>query len=261
MQRSAGRGSCLRLLRRLLSAALIVSICAAGVASARVSRTDAAATHAYLRATLALRRANAAAGSAVLNAVDALAQTIREECPDVLQDEPRETESGGEISIEVADAIFGTAERVDHAANERFYKTVRRLRWSNPRLTKLLHELALEQAEQSGVPPPPLCADLKFWVASGYTTTSTATKQYLRRLDEISAITTITAEPHEKPFEDFLQPERLIAHRLSRYENETDRLLAKEVFPSKEASTSPAEAPFIEAINRVYQALGTNKQP
>jgi hypothetical protein len=250
-----------QVLLRLLSATAIASVCSAGVASAHVSATDAAATHAYLESRLALRRAEAAHASAELNAVDALAETVKAECPAVLQDEP-ESASGGEISIELADAIFGAAERVEYAAVERFYKTVQRLRWSNPRLTKLLHDLALEQAEQSGVPAPPLCADLKFWVGSGYTATSATTKHYLQRRNEISAITTIAPEPHEKPFEDFLQPERLIAHRLSRYEDHTDRLLAKKALPSKEASsTSPAEAPFVEAVGRVYEMLGAKRRP
>ncbi|HEY7933068.1 MAG TPA: hypothetical protein VID48_04515, partial [Solirubrobacteraceae bacterium] len=239
-----------QVLLSLLSASAIASVCPAGAASAHVSGTDAAATHAYLESRLALRHAEAVHASAELDAVDALAESVKAQCPAVLKDEP-ESASGGEISIELADAIFGAAERVGHTVAERYYKTVRRLRWSNPRLTKLLHDLALEQAEQSGVPAPPLCADLKFWVGSAYTATSATTKHYLQRRNDISAITTIAPEPHEKPFEDFLQPGRLIAHRLSRYEDHTDRLLAKKVFPSKEASsTSPAEAPFVEAVGR-----------
>jgi hypothetical protein len=155
---------------------------------------------------------------------------------------------GIEISLELPDAIFGAAERVEHAADERFYKTVRRLRWSSPRLTKRLHDLALEQTEQSGVPAPPLCADLRFWVASGYTATSAATKHYLQRWNVISAIG--------------IEPEPQTARRLSGYENDADRLLAEKVFPSQEASsTSPAEAPFVEAVNRVFEVLGTKKRP
>jgi hypothetical protein len=236
-----------QVLLRLLLAAAIASVCPVGVASAHVSTTDAAATQAYLEARLALRRAEAAHASAELHAVDALAETVKAECPAVLQDEP-ESASGGEISLELQDAIFGATERVEHAADERFYRTVRRLRWSNPRLTKLLHDLALEQAEQSGVPAPPLCADLRFWVGSDYTATSTATKHHLQRWNAISAIG--------------IEPEPKTAHRLSRYEDKADQLLAKKVFPSKEASsTSPAEAPFVEAVGRVYEMLGTKKRP
>jgi hypothetical protein len=40
------------------------------------------------------------------------------------------------------------------------------------------------------------------------------------------------------------------------------QLLAREAFPSREASsTSPAEAPFVEAVGRVYEVLGTKKRP
>lgn len=232
----------------LLSAAAIASVCPVGPASAQVSETDAAATHAYLKARLALRRAEAADLSAETSAVNALAEAVKGECQDVLQDEPKSA-SGGETSIELSDAIFGAAELVEHPADERFYKTVRRLRWSSPRLTKLLRGLALEQAEQAGAPAPPLCADLRFWVGSGYTTTSAATQDYLQRRSEISAIARIEPQPR-------------IAHRLSRYEDRADRLLAKTVFPSKEpSSTSPAEAPFVEAIGRVYDVLGTKNRP
>lgn len=239
----------------LLSAATIACICPTGIASAHVSATDAATTHAYLEARLALKRAEAAHASAEVNAIDALAKTVKAKCPDVLQHAGPYIDTdealhpvGTDISLELADAIFGAGERVEHAAAERLYRTVQRLRWSSSRLTKRLHDLALEQAEQFGLPTPPMCADLKFWVGSDYTATTAATKHYLQRFNEISAIGG--------------ELESQTARRLSSYEDNADRLLAKKVFPSKEASsTSPAEARWVEAINRVYEALGTNKRP
>jgi len=238
----------------LLSAAAIASIWPAGVASAHVLATDAAATHAYLEARLALQHAEAAHLSAEANAIDALAETVKRECPDVLQhagpymDTDNELHPvGSEITLELAQAIPVAGEQVEHATREGFYKTVQRLRWSNPGLTKRLHDLALEGVEQSRLPTPPLCADLKFWVASDYTATSTATKHYLQHFNEISAIG-VESQPQT-------------ARRLSSYENNADRLLAKKVLPKEPSSTSPAEAPFVEAVNRVYEVLGTKNRP
>ncbi len=243
-----------KVLLRLLSAAAIASVCPAGVASAHVSATDAAATHAYLEARLALRRAEATHLSAETNAVDALAQTVKTECPAVLQHAGSYIDSndelhpvGSEISLELAQAIPVAGERVEHATRERFYKAVQRLRWSNPGLTKRLHDLALEGVEQSGLPTPPLCADLKFWVGSDYTATSAATKHYLQRFNEISGIG-VESRPET-------------ADRLSSYEDKVDRLLAKKVLPKTPSSSSPEEAPLVEAENRVYEVLGTKWRP
>ena len=243
-----------KVLLRLLSAAAIVSVCPAGVASAQVSPTDAGATHAYLEARLALRHTEAAHLSAETNAVDALAQTVKTECPDVLQHAGSYIDSddelhpvGTEIWLELAQDIPAAGERVEHATRERFYKAVQRLRWSSPGLTKRLHDLALEGVEQSGLPTPPLCADLKFWVGSDYTATSAATKHYLQRFDEISGIG-VESRPE-------------IARRLSSYEDKADRLLAKKVLPKEPSSSSPAEAPRVEAENKVYEVLGTKLRP
>jgi hypothetical protein len=240
------------------------SVIAVVAASGHASANDAAATHSYLEARLVAQRMPAGHSPAEPSAIGALAEGVKVECPGVLHAEPESARNGltgGEISREISDAIFGASERVGHAADERFYKSVRRLRWSNPRLTKLLHDLALEQAEQSGIPAPPLCADLKFWVASRYTATTAATKRYLHRHDVISGIATIAPEPGEKPFEDFLESDRLVAHRLARYEDPADRLLAKKVFPSKNASfTGPAGKQFLAAFAKVDEALGRHKE-
>lgn len=235
----------------MLLAVVVAGASFAGVAYGHLSATDAAATHAYLEARLALGRAHAAHLSLEARSIDVLAGAIRAECPDVLQHEPesaRTNAAGDEISLELQDAIFGAGERAEHGADQRFYATVRSLRWSNGPLTRRLHALALEQAQQSKLPAPALCADLRFWVESGYTATSPATKHYLKRWSAISAIA-IESEPQT-------------ARRLAGYEDHADRLLAQRVLPPREpSSSSPAEVPFVEAVNRAFGALGAKERP
>ncbi len=241
-------------------------MCLVSPALARVKASDARATHDYLEARIALdREAGADHGMADLKAITALEARVKAECPGVLVGAPlrgkgEKTKSGSEVSSELLSAIFGAAEKVEHPEEARFARIVRRLRWSNPKLTKLLRSLALERAEQSGIAPPDLCADLKFWVASNYTIVSAGTKRYLHRLSVVSSITLIESEPNE-PVGDFFDLTALVAHRLKPYEDHADRVLAKQALPPRAKLTNPAVKPLLEAVGGVYAALENPPAP
>jgi hypothetical protein len=245
----------------------LAAIMASGTpALARVTASDAAATHAYLEARISLRRAPGVTESTELQAIAALEAHLKTECPDVLAGAPphvkgeRTNPSVGEISSELVSAGFGAAEHVQYPSYERFAKTVRRLRWSNPRLTRLLRSLALEQAEQSAIPTPNLCSDLKSWVASGYTGVSAGTKAFLHRRSVVSSITQIESEPHE-PVSYIFNLNGLVAHRLKPYEDHADRLLARKALPAQVNLTGPAFGRFLEAVGKVFVALGSTPAP
>ena len=252
-----------RRMRRLGGLVLftLVALVPGAPAFARASASDAAATHAYLEARIALNRAQTATEPAYLNAIDALAAKVKAECPAVLAGAPRHVKgektnpSELEISLELAAVTFGAGEHLERAADVRFESTVRRLRWSNPRLTLLLRSLAIEQAEQSAIPPPDLCSDMKFWVASGYTATSAGTKLFVHRHDVVSSITQIEYEPNE-PAGNFFRLDALVAYRLKPYENHADRVLARKALPPEPKTGDPAVTPFFEAAAGVYAALG-----
>jgi len=224
------------------------------------------ATHAYLEARIALQRTSAADGTANLKTYAALAAQIRAECPGVMAGSPPHVkgEKLNQASMamldEVLSATFGAAEHLQHPADERFTRTVRRLHWSNPRLTKLLHSLALEQDEQAAIPAPDLCPDLKFWVASGYTAISPATKQLLHRHDVVSSITRIEPEPHESLLNAF-NLDALVKHRLKPYEDHADQRLARRAFPHEVKLINPRAKPFLEAIGAIFEALGREPTP
>jgi hypothetical protein len=256
-------------MRRLGWTCLVIPaaiLCSSTPAAARVSASDAVATHAYLEATIALQRAPGVTDSAELQAIGALEAQVKSECPDVLAGAPphvkgeKTSQSEAEISSELLSAVLGAAEHIQYPADERFAKTVRRLHWSNLRLTRLLRSLALEQAEQSAIPPPDLCADLKSWVASGYTTVSAGTKVFLHRHTVVSSITVIESEPHE-PLGDIFNLNALVAHRLKPYEDRADERLARQAFPPEGKITSPVLSPFLEAMDKVFAALGRTTAP
>lgn len=230
-------------------------------ALARVSTSDAAATHAYLKAVIALNHASGEAAPAGIKAIEALATQVQSECPDVLAGAPphvkgeKTNKSRSEAVEEIAAATFGVAEHLEHPAHSRFASAVKRLHWSNPRLTRLLRSLAREQADQSAIPAPELCPDMKFWVASGFTATSTGTHGLLHRLQVVSSITQIEVEPHEPPGNAF-NLTALVAYRLKPYEDQRDRALARKALPPESSLTPPQVKPYLEALAKVEAALG-----
>jgi len=259
-QRPRGRLLCLLLLT------LAAGACSPTAAGARVAAKDAAATHAYLDARIALNRAQAATDGAYLNAIDALAATVKAECPGVLIGATprvkgeRTNQSEFEVSQEIPAATFGAGDTLEHPADARFASAVRHLRWSDPRLTRLLRSLATEQAEQSAIPPPDLCSDMKFWVASDYRTTSPGTRRFVHRHEVVSSITQIESEPNE-PVSLLFNVDALVAHRLKPYENHADRVLSRTALPREGTITGPALTTLFDAIASVYAALGRTPAP
>jgi hypothetical protein len=254
---------------RILVACVTAWVCFVLPASAgaRIFPGDRAATHAYLQAVLAERRATATAGSASIAATEALAAQVKRECPGVLagapphsKDEPV-SDATREIDGEIVDATFGAAERVVHPILETFDRTVSRLRWSSRKLTRLLRSLAREAAVQSGIPTPDLCSDLRYWVASGYTKLSAGTVAYEREHSVADSITLLEPEPHE-PTEDIFNTTALIRDRLKPYEDHRDKALAHKAFPPSSTLTDPRLKPLLEALSSVNAALGrTPAQP
>ncbi len=253
----------------LLLIALAAMACLDAPASARITASDAAATRAYLEARIALQRTAMSDEPSELKAIAALEAQVKAECPDVLTGAPprvkgeKTNQSEYEISDELLIAGFGAGGHVEHPADVRFARTVRRLRWSNSKLTRLLRSLAIEQAEQSAISLPNLSSDMKFWVASGYTTVSPGTKAFLHRFAVVSSMTVIESEPHE-PVSDFLHPNALVAHRLKPYENHADRLLAVKALPPEPKLTElsyPGLKPLVEAVGKVFVALGRSPTP
>jgi hypothetical protein len=230
-------------------------------AAARVSPRDVAATHRYLLAQIALRRAQAQQASAALGVWQAMAARIEGECPHILAGTPLAgptppTEVPGDfadrqLEFELGFAVLIAPEPLQHANDTRFYETVKRLRWSSRALTGTLHALALQSVRQSEVPAPDLCSDLRYWVASGYLLYSPATQHFDHEVEGIIAMAPIELQEGDPKG---LDAEQLIARRLRRYEGPADRRLARHAFPP--ARKTPAEGPVLEALEKIYAALG-----
>ncbi|HEX4435363.1 MAG TPA: hypothetical protein VH061_01085 [Solirubrobacteraceae bacterium] len=231
---------------------------------AAVRPGDASATHAYLLAKLRLQREGTGSGEAGLDAVRGLAEQLHTECPGILtgtplagpEEAPDRVDS--ELSKEIADDALNADETLNRLPDTRFYATVKRLRWSNRKLTRLLHDLALESVRLSEIPAPDICADIRYWVASGYSGLSAGTIRVVHEDDVANSTATIEVEPKEK--EGLFDSEEVVRHRLRRYENRSDRRLDVRAFPFKKLIGNPkfeaALATYFRAVEQVFSSLG-----
>ncbi|MGO9320006.1 MAG: hypothetical protein ACLQBY_04260 [Solirubrobacteraceae bacterium] len=226
------------------AAAVVVAIflaLSASTALAQVSSGDATATRIYLQEHYAATRAEVKDFSVAIAAVDALGKQLQTECPGVLANAPTPAQgaklssSETEIDEEETATVFGVAEHTEYPRRRSFARAVSGLRWSNGALTRLVHAYAAAEVAHAEVPPPDLCADLRTWVSSGYQTVSAGTETYLHREAVLSQETDGVEE--------------VIARKLTRYENQADRRIARQI-ASLEKSTTPT------FLNRFLAALG-----
>jgi hypothetical protein len=238
-----------------LAAALLVclalSACGAASASALAGKRNVAVTHAYLNARYLEVRANGPAYRAGIKAIEGLATKVRAECPGVLAAAPnRHTQPEQEVFEEVFAVVVHMPEHAEHAAIARFAHTVRRLRWRDRALTRLVHAYAARLAAQSAVQPPNLCADLNAWARSGYTATTAATKNYLRQLS-------VFGTPGVKLGARPQAPAKRIARMLSRYEDRAGKAILRRIRALEAQQQRVAKNIFPIAAAEVTQALHT----
>lgn len=184
---------------------------------------DRAATLQYLRAKLSYEKAVVAAAPASREAVEALADRLGSECPNLatgikemfrsaigkLQSLPyqrREAEDHrrqqwDHLTTEERWTVGLTRSGPYRQAALAFAKTVESLRWSDRDVTAFEHANAQAMEwEVNGGTPLPVCADIEAWVQSGYTTLSPTTEAFVhardvadRPLDRVIARTSFAA--------------------------------------------------------------------
>jgi hypothetical protein len=169
-----------RLAATLLALAALALTPAAALASshrparARGGSPDSAATRAYVKANYTLvsvARANLAAAQA---AITSLGATVAGECPLVAVDAPQNHEAE-QLSNEVVGALEVAAYQPDKTSMVAFAHTIRGLHWSNRRLTHMVDTYATKLEGFATLAAPNICADVKAWAATGYSTLPAST--------------------------------------------------------------------------------------
>jgi hypothetical protein len=219
-----------------------LSLCSASA----LATSNREATRSYLEADFALARAQATAYAADVTALDELTKRVGAECPGVAAHAPHEGRELEEMEVETATATIMVEFAPIREQRVRFVHVGRTLRWSNGKLTALVHRIVSAHAELL-LAPPNLCADWKGWVASGYSKLTPGSRGFLH------AIPVITAGYGEGEGESLTEK---ISRLLAPYESREDRKLEGAIRRSERAET-PAQMEAIgHADENVAVALG-----
>jgi hypothetical protein len=230
----------------VLSLAIGLSLCPARALAAVGNRE---ATRSYLEANLALAHAQAAAYAADVTALNELAKRVGAECPGVAAHAPHEGHELEELEVETATATIMVQFAPIRQQLVHFVHVGRSLRWSNGKLTALVHRI-VSTYDELLLAPPNLCADWKGWIASGYAKLTPGSRRFL------DAIPVITAGYGEGEGESSTEK---ISHLLSPYENREDRKLEGAIRRSERGET-PAQMEAIgHATESVLVTLGLQK--
>ena len=198
-------------------------------APAAVPTRDVVATGAYLRAQDADALEMTAELNASVAALEGRSDAIARECPAVLTYAPRDeafAEFGEETIAILSDAFIGPW----RATQLRTSKTIGALRWSNRKLTRLVHRLAAEERGLATITLPDVCGEIATWKASDYAALPESVSRFFAVKESIESERYLgpSEELREAAIRRMLRPydspaDRRIAEHLAHLEAEIDR--------------------------------------
>lgn len=221
-------------LMRWLLPLLVMLPLAVAPSPALASSQDVAATHAAIVAGNALARAGVAGINLAQSKIDSFNRKLARECPGVGNGTP-ETGASQPMSYEVAVALWSIAYGSVAGPIHTFAKAISALHWTSSRINRIAHTFVSNLTALATIPLPDLCADVRAWSASGFTTIP----PHVAELDH-----------HVEAIELPEDPWRLLAP----YERPGDKGLVAYI---KRAEARIAEAEFVLGQKDWYLVLGT----
>lgn len=228
-----------------LACAVCVCVLTPSLAAGGVD--DAAATRAYLRAYYVYERGIEGDVTAAVNAIRTHAIEIAGECPYVLTYAPRDAafdELGEEVdatlylagAAEMRPAMLGLANAIAH------------LRWSDRKLTRLVHAEALEEKAFAMLASPNVCADIAGWRETAYATLPAGATRFLARLNAIESLSFVGFTEETR--------EAMIMRLLNRYEGRSARRVVKRTERIEAQIGNRIQAARAVALKKLATALG-----
>jgi hypothetical protein len=230
--------------------AYAVCVCLLTPCLAAAGVDDLAATRAYLRASYAYERSvsrQAAAGEA---AVDARASQIAGECPSALTYAPRD-EAFGEVGEEIGatlNTLYWVGAPTLRAPTLRLVGEIAHLRWSDRKLTRLVHAQAAEERASTTIALPDVCADIAGWRGSAYATLPPDAIRFLSRMRAIESLSFVGFTEESR--------EAIVSRLLRRFEGARERGDARRLERLEAKVDARAEAAEAVAQAKLAVALG-----
>jgi hypothetical protein len=187
-------------------------------ASAMARSEDVSATHAFLLATSHYEEAELSNLPQTIEAREAVAARISGECPGILTNAPpheevfgfglvgpksigpvsqgpsraraegerhRQSRQLSDLKDELSFALDDSRTQPDREAVVALIGALTPLKWRNPEITLLVQTIAATAKEELESPAPPVCADMRSWVASGYKTLTPVSREIESRSEAL----------------------------------------------------------------------------
>jgi hypothetical protein len=167
-------------------AAILTVLLAIAVVPAEAGATsrDLASTHAYLVASYRALHATVSTWSSVEASIHRLDLRLHAQCPDAGAGSPQNEEEQ-KLSYEAAGALWATAYHTDAAIVRTYVGALRRLTWSDPKITRSARRFAKGLREMTALKVPDICADVRSWRAGGFAAMPSGVETYDRHVEAI----------------------------------------------------------------------------
>jgi hypothetical protein len=150
--------------------------------------SDRAATESYLQNRDALEQERAARLGTSRKAVGSLVASLSRKCPAIMKGAPHD-EQFETLALERFVILSLALLRSQASSSTTYAEAAGHLRWSNAKLTRLVHAWLDEEAANDNLVTPNACVDMRAWVKSGYHRLSASTTGFLARSDAIDSRT------------------------------------------------------------------------
>jgi hypothetical protein len=159
---------------------LLTVLLALAAAPASALAGNATATQKYVQANLTLVQSGVSKIGEGRSALQSARRRIEGECKNAAFDSPQNPEST-ELSNEIIGSIVLPTLQTGKPDLLKFISAAGGLHWSNSKLTNAIRVYVGKLKVMATLAPPNVCADVRAWVASGYTTLTPSTIQFDRQ--------------------------------------------------------------------------------
>jgi hypothetical protein len=157
-----------------------VVVLATGGTTALAAPADVATTRTYIQANYALVHYAAMRLGTARSLLDAVLNRARADCPSAAAGSPQNPQSTM-VSYEIIGAMVLAAYHAAQPEITAYIRLAARAHWSSRTVTSSIHAYAGKLTTLSTLPAPNLCADIRAWATSGYTSLPASTVRFDQR--------------------------------------------------------------------------------
>ena len=185
MVKRARAGGVLACLGVVIGVSVVNGTSLAGSSVSNGNHVDREATRRYLAAERTALVGSRGAMLLVYAAISRRVDSVERRCPAVASGAPRDP-SRWLVEVGLAETLLVSAAQADRSVTARLEQTASRLRWTQPRITHLVHQELLAGDTLAHRKLPDICMSLQEWARDGFRRVPQTLKQFSREVAPFS---------------------------------------------------------------------------